>query len=247
VLADDTKRLLEDVSAVVERLAGDPITGQPLHVLEIMGLFDRCRGLFGAVRVLTERGYGHEALILTRPLFTESLMLMELASVDETRRIGLVVGWMLESVRDFEGIMREAQSRGDDTSEQLAAMSGMRATIEAYARTHNAATRGWRINEKTLADKHRGGDGYLDFRVGHHFVHGSAFASAQRSTRRGDVTFIGGPAAYQGWTEAAALSAAQSMLFAVRGVCGVVGWPEPPEVNELCERLEALAEEHGDG
>jgi hypothetical protein len=139
--------------------------------------------------------------------------------------------------------MREAESRGDDTSEQLKAAAGLRASLEAYARTHNAAPRAWTVDEKKLADKHRGGDGYLDFRVGHHFVHGSAFANAQRSTKRGDVTLVGGPAAYQGWTEAAALSAAQSMLFAVRGVWAIVGRQEPPHVEQLLERLEEVAKE----
>jgi hypothetical protein len=112
-------------------------------------------------------------------MFTESLMLLELASVDEKRRTELIVGWTLASLADLEGIMLEAQARGNDRSRPLTAIRTRRASIEGYARHRQARTRRWRVDEK-LADRHLDGEGYLDFRLAHHFVHGSSFASKQR-------------------------------------------------------------------
>ena len=114
--------------------------------------------------------------------------------------------------------------------------------LEQYARDRNARTRHWKPNEKELADKHVDGDGYLDYRMAHHFVHGSTFAAEQRYGLRGDVVVIGGPAANQeDWVRGALLSASQSMLFAVRGICGILGWPEPPAVAELLARIDEMA------
>lgn len=212
-------------------------------MLEPLAVYDRCRGLFNAVRLLTDNGMGREALILTRPMFTESLMLLEWAAADDTRRVELTLGYSLASLANFEGTMLEGQSRGDDTSLQLAEVARRRKQIEDYARRRNARTRSWRVDEKALADKHRGGDGYLDFRMSHHFVHGSAFAGEQRVTKRGDLIMVGDPDADRDWAEGAALSAAQSMLYAVRGICGTVAWDEPPGIDDLLARLDRYAEE----
>jgi hypothetical protein len=172
-------------------------------------------------------------------------MLLEVASADHKRRVELVVGYELATLADFEGILREAESRGDDASEQLAAVATRRASVERYAQRHDARTRRWQPNEKQLADKHVNGEGYLDFRMAHHFVHGSTFASQQRYSPRGDVVIIGGPAASQDWTRGALLSASQSMVFAVRGVCRILGWPEPPEVPGLLTRIDQIARTGG--
>ena len=49
-------------------------------------------------------------LILGRPLFTDSLMLTELAAAAETRRVQLVVGWWMKGLAELEGIVaREAR------------------------------------------------------------------------------------------------------------------------------------------
>lgn len=245
VIHQETKELIGDVSELVGRLGGGSAKEHPRHFLEIFSIFDRCRGLFGAVRLLAESGFGHEALILTRPLFTESLMLMELAAAGDRDRISLVTGWSLASVDDLEGVMREAQSRGEDCSDQLAALPTLRASLEAYARRNGARVRRWRPDEKKLADKHRDGDGYLDFRMSHHFVHGSSFAGEQRHRTDGDVVFVGGPAADQGWAEPAALAAAESVLLAPRAACAIAGWDEPDDLKALLGRLVRIAEAYG--
>jgi hypothetical protein len=240
---EEAARLVASVGAVVQRLRSDGPDDLPRHFLEPLAMYDRCRGLFNAVRLLTDNAMGREAVALTRPLFTESLMLLEWASADDTRRVELTVGYALASLADFEGIMLEGQSRGDDTSLELEAVARRREQILDYARRHDAGTRRWNVDEKTLADKHRDGDGYLDFRMSHHFVHGSAFAGEQRVTKRGDLVVVGDPQADQEWAEGAALSAAQSMLYAVRGICRIIGWDEPLAVDDLLARLDRHAQE----
>jgi hypothetical protein len=242
VFDDQTQQLVDEVVALAAQPGTGEVSEQPRHTLEMVALFDRCRGLFGAVRLLAQQGFGQEALILTRPMFTESLMLLEVASADETRRVELAIGYALATFADLDGVWREAQARGEDTSKQIA--DGRRATaaLERYARERKARTRQWRVNEKQLADKHVGGEGYLDFRMAHHFVHGSTFAAEQRHARRGDIVIVGGPAASQeDWARGAVLSGSQSMLFAVRGICGILGWREPPAVSALLARLDQMA------
>jgi len=244
VLDDAIKQLVADVVALSTQPGTDQVSEQPEHTLAMVALFDRCRGLYGAVRLLAQHGFGQEALILTRPMYTEALMLLEFASADEKRRIELYVRYSLSAITDFEGTLLEAQARGDDVSTELAAAAKGREALERSARRHNVRTRRWKPDEKALAYKHVGGEGYLDFDLSHHFVHGTAFASAQRYAARGDVVMVGGPAANQeDWARGALVSASQSMVFAVRGICAILGWPEPPAVPKLLERIDQLADE----
>jgi hypothetical protein len=80
VFDDATNELVADVAALAAQPGTGEVSEQPRHTLEMVALFDRCRGLYGAVRLLAQRGFGQEALILARPMFTESLMLLEVAS-----------------------------------------------------------------------------------------------------------------------------------------------------------------------
>jgi hypothetical protein len=244
VFDEATQQLVDEVVTLAKQPGTGEVSEHPRHTLEMVALFDRCRGLFGAVRLLAQQGFGQEALILTRPMFTEAMMLLEVGSEDETRRVEITIGYALATLADLEGMWREGQARGEDTSKALTAVAERREALEQYARERNTRTRHWRPNEKELADKHVDGDGYLDFRMAHHFVHGSTFATEQRYALRGDVVMIGGPAASQeDWARVAVLSASQSMLFAVRGICGILDWPEPSALPALLERLDQMADD----
>lgn len=176
--------------------------------------------------------------MLARSVHTESLMLMELAGADETRRVELVVGWELATLDDLEGLWREAQARRHEVTSQLEASALRRRQVEAYARERGAGTRRWRVDEKALADEH-GRDDCLSFRMMHHFVHGSTFAAAQRYSQQGDAYVVGGPAVDTGWGKAAALQAASSLVYATRAICTIFGWHQPAELDDLHERIEA--------
>jgi hypothetical protein len=92
LLSKPTKRLLEEIASLATDV-GHELVDRPWVHIWTMALFDRCRSAFGAIRILADLGYGHEALALCRSLVTESLMLMELAAADEKRRADLLKGW----------------------------------------------------------------------------------------------------------------------------------------------------------
>jgi hypothetical protein len=78
---------MREVADLVDRVGAGERTERIWHELEILALFDRCRSLHRAVLVLLSHdGFVHEAVMLGRPLFTDSLALAELAAVDEKRR-----------------------------------------------------------------------------------------------------------------------------------------------------------------
>jgi hypothetical protein len=59
-----------------------------------------------------EFDFGQEATALGRSLITESLMLMELAAADETRRVELVVGWELATSTTWRGFGARGKLEG---------------------------------------------------------------------------------------------------------------------------------------
>jgi Family of unknown function (DUF5677) len=241
---EETKLLVAEIGEVAGRLGGGEVRESPRHHLEILALYDRCRSTFGAIALLAGQGFGQEAVSLGRSLFTESLMLAELAEADEPRRVELVIGWSIATIDDLEGVLREALADGDDFAEQLEGLTSIRAELEGYARRHDVGTQRWRPNEKALAQKHDR-DGYGDFRLAHHFVHGSTFAVSQRYTKREDVVWIGGQARKGPWALPAVLFAAQSLVYAVRSTCTILGLEEPADLDELLNRIEDLGRRAG--
>jgi hypothetical protein len=229
--ADDT------VSLLVGSLGGGEQGDRPPYDVEVLGLFDRCRSLLGAIRLLLAHNFVHEAIMLGRPLFTDSLALAEFAAVDAKRRAELVVGWALGSLTDLEAIFRHARSPEEDASDELAAVRRRRADLHAYARDNGLGTKQWRPDEhaKTLAEKHGRGDEYAALLVTHQFLHGSTNAVSQRYSKATDDTIdVGGPAAQLDvWASDAGNFAAYSTLHAARAACKIFGWAEPSELAEL--------------
>lgn len=239
---DKFEVLLAAVGELAMRVGSGEAVELHRHDLEAVALFDRCRSTFAAVRVLLRHQLAHEAVMLGRPLFTESLTLAELAASDDTRRVEVVVGWALHNLADIDGMYREAASRGDDVSEELSAITDRRAQLEEYARRHGARPRHWSPNEKNLAGAHGRQAEYMDFRLAHHFVHGSTMATQQRYARIADDTVaVGGPhAEFDIWAKPAGLFASYSLLYAVRALCSALHWPEPSELTSLLSRADEL-------
>jgi hypothetical protein len=107
--------IMRDAQSVAGSLSHGATEG-PRHFLEILALYDRCSSVFNAICVLLKNGHVHEPVLLTRPLFTESLMLAELAATPEPQRAGLVLGWALEGLGHMYGFAKEAESRGHDVT-----------------------------------------------------------------------------------------------------------------------------------
>jgi hypothetical protein len=245
VLPPHVRALADEVSGVIGELGSGEVAELGSHYLDILGIFDRCRSGLGAVRLATKGGFTHEALALGRQIFTESLMLAELAAVSPTERQRIVLGWHLEAIISWEGIFREAELAGKgDHSEELARAAAAKNALRQRAKSAGVKVKTWKVDEKKLAVKHGRRNEYLDFRVSHHFVHGSSFAVGLRWSRSAEKTYlVGGHAADTGgWAAPALLFATDSALFAARSACSIFGW-EDPGLEALVERLETLAVE----
>ena len=238
--------LLTRVRRLADSLGGGQLQERPWHYLDILALFDRCRSLLGAIQLLLQRGFPHEALMLGRPLLTDSLALAELAAADERRRAELVIGWELASVADLRGTNVEGEAQGHDVQEQVAGLDSLRAWLEEYGRNQGVRPKHWKpdADVKTLATKHGREDEYLDLRVVQQFVHGSTFATAQRySTRENPVIVGGADVETESWAFAAGGSAAQAGLHAARAICTILDLEEPAELTGLLSEVEAMAEQ----
>jgi hypothetical protein len=182
----------------------------------------------------------HEAVILGRPLFTDSLALTEIAAADETGRTELAVRMVMAGIADGEALFRQAKANGDDVETELAALGQERAAVEGYAHRHGLRTGAWRPDEQAedLARRHQRIGEYMDMRVANQFVHGSTKATEQRISMRGDVTVIGDPTdGLEPWANPTGLFAVHSALCAARAICRILGRVEPRELDALMVEL----------
>lgn len=220
------------------------------HELEILALFHRCRSLHSAVRLLLSQGFTHEAVMLGRPLFMDSLALAEFAAVDEKRRGSLAVGWVLASLQRLEHYFRDQESRGHDVSAEIEQLGKRRHEVLTYASEQGFDAKHWypEGDPKGLADAHGRGSEYGGLLVTHMFVHGAWTATSEHYSLTEDgVVVIGEPATTpKRWERDAGLFASHSMLLGARAGCRVFGWAEPPGLGELLESVASLAQAERD-
>jgi hypothetical protein len=236
----DVLDLLTKLSELLGPIGGEPAHG-PKYLLEALALFDRCRSMLGAIRLLLAYDFVHEAVALNRPLFADSLTLAEIAAAEEAERKRLVAGRELAALNDMEGILSEGESRGDDVTKGLEAVAKRRKHIEDFARKEEVKPRLWRPDDhmKALAEKHGRGDEYMDLRITHLFVHGSPFVTRQRYSEReeGSVEVGGHAVDHSAWANPTGLFAASSALMAARAACTIFGWAEPVEFEDIAATL----------
>ena len=192
-------------------------------------------------RLLVENRLIHEAMALNRPLFEESIALVELASVPDTKRVELIVGWGLKSLADYEGILHDVTVDADAKAQALASASESRDRHMAYAQSFGVSPRQSSPNIKNLVAKHSDGVGYIDYRLSHHFVHSSLTITQARRASEGGVEVVGAPGTGDEWTTGLVLSACDSMLHACRAICVILGWDEPGDLASRFAELETFA------
>jgi hypothetical protein len=131
---DEVLDFVRRVSALTGPIAGEERREVPRHYLELYALYDRGRSMLAAIRILLERGFVHEAMILSRPLLTDSLAFAELAASDEQRRATLLIGWERQGLATLRGIAVEAQRGGMSGFDPVISFVDQRMTdIETYA------------------------------------------------------------------------------------------------------------------
>jgi hypothetical protein len=243
MLDDDTRKLLHEVGDAAGAIGDDAPVERFYHEHEIGTLFDRCRGMFGALVLLVDHGFVQEAAVFCRPMFVDSLALAEIAEADEQRRVSLIAGRQLDAIADIDGIFRELQARGDEVAKNLDHMAERRRKVEQYAYRRDASTRHWNPEDqvKALAEKHARGDEYASYRMTSHFVHGSAAITEHRSSvDEEDVARNGAPHLdVEIWERPTAHFGAYSLALASRAVCSIFGYEEPQDLGNLLARIEA--------
>jgi hypothetical protein len=127
--------VLRRTGAILSALRG-VLVERPRHYLDAIALFDRCCGLHRAVVHLVAADLVHEAVVLIRPLMTDAMFLTDLAAGDERYRAEALVGWELQTMVDWEGMIKEGVARGEgDGSEDLATLEERRKWLGKYLET----------------------------------------------------------------------------------------------------------------
>jgi hypothetical protein len=224
---------------------GEPAE-MPGYYLDVIAIYDRCRSMFGGLRTLLSTDYSHEAAVLAGPLFIDSLIMAELAAADEPRRVQLVVGLEMQSLRDAEPIVLAGADTPEEEADVASRLAGRRAEVAEAAGRLGVDAEEWcpRNEVEELATRHGRGDEYVDKLVSDQFVYGSGVARAQRysTTDRPKEIMVGGPhAKVAEWSDGTGLFAGTSMLHSARAACSIFGWPEPPEVADLLVESERLS------
>ena len=237
------KTLLWGVRDVAASISA-PGVERPTHYGPIMQLYSRLRDTYDAMLDLIARRFGHEATILARPLFTESLMLGELAAVGEPDRATLVIGWWMRSLTDLEGMYDLAERLGDDKtilSMQRELLKSRRQEFQRYARRRGAGTKTWKPNEPNMAHKQGRERDLVDFEFANLFVHAGARILEARATRDADgILGIGRDRIQlEGWATNAALFGARSMLEGTRSICTILELEEPTAVDATMGEIQS--------
>lgn len=212
---------------------------------DILVRYSRVRSLLDGVCVLLGRRLAAEAIILGRELFSDSLHLMEFASLGPSRA-SLVLGMVSQTLTEVENLERQALSHGVIDEKQLKTgldiLAKRRKKIEGYQRRHGISRLRRPRDEKQLARDHGRLDEYVDFKLAHLMVHRPDVAQAGRMLktdddvlgihlRNPDDDFI---AAVSAWIMASALQAHIA-------VASIFGWTEPSQ-DEIARLLTGINE-----
>ena len=233
-------QLMDEVGRMVDELGGENPGDRPRHDTEILALFDRCRSLHASIRILLEQGFVHEAIILGRPLFTDSLALAEFADGSDHDRGSLAVGWILDSIQSLERYYVVSRASGADVWSELTKIGDQRREVQEYAARCGYRTRHWRPDEqvKELAEKHGRAPEYGAHLITHMFVHGATTVTSERYVLDDDGNVrISGVRPNRALERDAGLFAVNSMLHATRAACTAFNWPEPKRLTTLWQEL----------
>jgi hypothetical protein len=201
-----------------------------------VALHVRCHSLLGAAHLLLREGYVHEAAIMGRPLFSDSLLLAELAASDPITQGSLVVGMSLDGIARHEKYLRAREDEGVDVTAERKRLEEGRRGEERLAREHGYSTKHREPDERLdlLAARHGRSSEYSTLLLTHQFVHGATGVVLDRVGRDGEKAVIGTHIAQaKPWVRDFGIFVARSMLHAARALYALLGWTRPPELDAL--------------
>jgi hypothetical protein len=198
--------------------------------------------------VLLRAGFGEEAAVIARSLFTDSLRMTALADADTQSRYALEFGWMARSVQEHQGLMRTAvRYRLDEEPDAVkSALNALNALYDRLQQIERARARfGITGKHRTfdsdtdMAERQgREGDLFM-YRWSEEAVHGSEAAAAFLRMRMPDDVFAhrlrgSSPELMEGLAVFVMRSALAGHRAAVR-----FGWPAAADVDALWDKWSA--------
>ena len=211
-------------------------------------LYWRCYSLFQAILLLLPKRFGEEALLLARPLFTDSLRLAELAE-HESRRPQLILGWMNRSIEELKGLFRHSAKIGlDKNPEQIEAKLAdhQKDILSLRAKYHVSKLAKFR-SEADAASRYGRGDDFWTFLLSHEIIHGSdaAFLFRRSPVKDGHMHLLAQTEDPK-LLDAIGAYSALSMMMAIDATSKILGWSLPQDFSQLREQLEHIPEKHLD-
>jgi len=176
------------LARVESHLMARPASGEEFDTTPTLGdalaMYTRCRSLFAAIRLLVERGYPEESVILGRSVFETSLQLEYLAGQDGPGRESLLIQRRIDGAKQTEDLIDQRLHLGLGPGLRPAeadVLATQRRPLHArQERLEIKRTRRF-PSPKDLARKLGHLDEYLDYLLASELTHGSTISQATRS------------------------------------------------------------------
>lgn len=239
------KQVAVDVVRRLREALGNPAeegVELPTPDAHLLPMYARTRSLFSGISELLEADLAGEAMILARPLFTESLWLQHSAAVGDDRH-SYVLGWVLDSLNRRERLFREGHRVGltEDLLTALKVLGGEREKVRRYMKRHRLVQKKF-PNEKRLAALYGRDEDYWAYEFAHQLVHGSEVAHLWRTERREGLLIVAMEGGREGIEAGVARFAGHSILHSHAAALRLFADSEFQEFGALWEELDHCTE-----
>jgi hypothetical protein len=187
---------------------------------------------FRAVRLLIMNGMGDDALVVSRSIVEESLLLHHMSVVSEADRLAHLVAYARRGIKDLLGILNPGSNwRPEDVQPTIEMLKRKSEELEEFVRTRNLKTK--RVPDGTqLVNLYLRADMKLIWRMSQQMIHGSLAAQFFRLPDNDGPIVAWGPSAVNEMRETAAL-ATFALATAHNAMAAMYGWPDMPDPVDL--------------
>jgi hypothetical protein len=231
-MLDVLRRLRAALLLVVP--TGSFIDGTPAHGV-ILSMYWRTVRHYDAIVILLENHLPEEAAALSRPLFEESLKLMELGA-DSERRLALIAQHVQDAITQQRNLFDnradlDAQARLNEVEQKMADFA-KRSGVGKFAEF---------LSPKAGADRFNRSADWDFYRLTHQFVHGTdvAVTFSREQTSPGELAIRDRTNTL--WVQlGVATFASLSLVEATRGTSQVFGWQGVDGLVSIQDELDAI-------
>lgn len=244
------ERTLELVTGIQSKVRSAVDAAGPEHRVSpprahILSKWTRCMSLFDAIGLLLHNAKVEEALLLSRPLFEESMDLHQLAT-RQAEADALILSWAEDSAnRDEALFVRKGEALGlEEIAQRVRSrLAKRRSDIATYRAQYNIPM-GVKLQSSENWARLRFKDAWWMYCASHSVVHGDALAHRTfRQIKIADNSYeLGVLPTTPHWLALVAAFASASYVRAFESTAGLFGWRVPPTLAPLLEEIEARVE-----